>query len=491
MMTLGELLPGCPDQWQRIVLSALVVDSRQVSPGAGFIAVAGTHYNAREHIPAAIAAGAAVVLTEADSHFTLNTVINHVPVLAVPELGALLGSLAARWYQQPSQALTVLATTGTNGKTSIANLLAGACSALGQRAAVIGTLGNGFPGELMPAVFTTPDPLQLQGLLAAFRDNGASVVALEASSHGLSQGRLTGTRIHTALFTNLTRDHLDYHGDMASYAASKALLFRWPDLCAAVINADDAYAADMQAALGTNVRCIRYSLQADSTVELVAESVAATLDGLRIVLRTAEQTVTLKSPLIGRFNASNLLAVVGGLLSIGHELESIIKALANVTPIPGRMQCLREANTPLAVVDYAHTPDALEQALKAAREHTEGKLWVVFGCGGGRDTGKRPEMGRVAAALADHVVITTDNPREEDPQAILDHVRSGMPAQCAVRCVLDRGEAIAQVLATAACDDVVLIAGKGHETYQEVHGVRTPFSDVEQVRVALLLRSRA
>lgn len=494
-MTLGELLPSCPDQWQAITLHALVADSRLVSAGACFVAVAGTHYNAREYIPAAIDAGAAVVLTEADSHFTLHTVINHVPVLAVPSLGEMLGQLAARWYGQPSQAMTVLATTGTNGKTSIANLLAGACQQLGTRAAVMGTLGNGFPGALVPAVFTTPDPLQLQRLLAEFRAQGAKYVALEASSHGLSQGRLSGTCIHTALFTNLTRDHLDYHGDMAAYAASKAGLFRWPELRAAVINVDDVYGAEMMAQLADNVQCLRYSLNPASDADLVAESVEATLDGLRVQLRLpahiSQKAVTLISPLIGRFNASNLLAVVGGLLSIGHDIAAIAAALAKVSPVPGRMQCLREPGTPLAVVDYAHTPDALAQALKAAREHTQAKLWVVFGCGGGRDTGKRPEMGRIAGELADYVVITTDNPREEDPQAIVDHVRSGLAADRAVRSVLDRGEAIAQVLAEAGENDLVLVAGKGHETYQEVHGVRTPFSDVEQVRMALLLRSRA
>jgi UDP-N-acetylmuramyl-tripeptide synthetase len=472
-------------------LQALVADSRHVRAGSCFIALAGTHYDARAHIPAAIDAGAAAVLTEADSHFTLHTVINHVPVLAVPGLGEMLGLLAARWYGQPSQAMTVLATTGTNGKTSIANLLAGACSQLGQRAAVIGTLGNGFPGELTPALFTTPDPLQLQSLLADFRDQGAQVVALEASSHGLSQGRLNGSCIHTALFTNLTRDHLDYHGDMASYAASKASLFRWPELHAAVINVDDIYAAEMLAELAGSVQCLRYSLKPGADAELVAESVEATLDGLCVELRTPAKTLTLKSPLIGRFNASNLLAVVGGLLTIGHDIDAIVGALAKVSPVPGRMQCLREPGTPLVVVDYAHTPDALAQALSAAREHASAKVWVVFGCGGGRDTGKRPEMGRIAGDLADYVVITSDNPREEDPQAIIDHVRSGVPSDRAVRCILDRGAAIAYVLAEAAEDDLVLVAGKGHETYQEVHGVRTPFSDVEQVRMALLLRSRS
>lgn len=490
MTTLSRLWPQTPAAWAGIEISALVADSRRVTPGSVFVALAGLQHDARAHVPAAVAAGAVAVLAEAGGDWQAHREIDGVPVLVIADLGLRLGEIASRFHGEPSAAMTVTAVTGTNGKTSIANLIAGACERLGRRAAVIGTLGNGFYGELRPSVFTTPDPLQLQGLLAGFRDAGAGLVAMEASSHGLVQGRMAGTHIHTALFTNLTRDHLDYHGDMDSYAEAKGLLFRWPGLKAAVINADDPAGARYRALLADDVACLRYSLDAGSDAELVAETVEPSLDGLVLTLRTPQGPATLRSPLLGRFNASNLLAVLGGLLSLGWSLQAAVDALAGVAPVAGRMQCLRDGDSPLAVVDYAHTPDALEQALRAAREHTTGRLWCVFGCGGGRDTGKRPQMGAIAAALADRVIITTDNPREEDPQDILAHVRGGMPADADAVIIADRAEAIARALREAAVDDVVLIAGKGHETYQEIMGVRHPFNDAEQVRLALAARSR-
>jgi len=490
MKTLLQIWPEVPVQWAQIVVPSLVSDSRQVQPGSVFVALAALHHDARTHIPAALAAGAGAVLAEAGGDWQAHRVINGVPVLVVPELTQRLGEFAARFHDQPAQAMTVMAVTGTNGKTSIANLIAGAALALGQRSAVIGTLGNGFYGELAASQFTTPDPLQLQRLLAGFRDHGAQLVAMEASSHGLEQGRMVGTPIHTALFTNLTRDHLDYHGDMASYAAAKGRLFSWPGLKAAVINADDVQGAHYQQQLAVGVTCLRYSLQADSNAEIVAESVQPSLNGLLLQVRTPWGRIELRSPLLGRFNASNLLAVLGGLLTLGYSLEQSAQALSTVAPVAGRMQCLRDGQSPLAVVDYAHTPDALEQALKAAREHTEGKLWCVFGCGGGRDTGKRSEMGRIAATLADRVVLTTDNPREEAPESILHDIQQGLAGRPAT-IIADRAEAIAHALKNAASDDVVLIAGKGHETYQEIMGVRYPFNDVEQVRLALNTRSPA
>lgn len=490
MPTLQMLWSDTPARWAGVAVSGLVGDSRRVVPGSAFVALAGFNHDARVHIPAAIAAGAVAVLAEAGGAWQAHREIDGVPVLVIADLGRQLGYIAARAEGEPSAAMTVLAVTGTNGKTSIANLIAGAATALGRRAAVVGTLGNGFYGELLPSQFTTPDPLQLQALLAGFRAGGADLVAMEASSHGLEQGRMTGTRIHTALFTNLTRDHLDYHGDMESYAAAKGHLFEWPGLQAAVINVDDAQGPRYQQQLAPEVRCLRYSLQADSDAELVAESVVPSLEGLVLELRTPQGAAVLRSPLLGRFNASNLLAVLGGLLTLGYPLADAVAALAAVQPVAGRMQCLRVPGSALAVVDYAHTPDALEQALKAAREHTVGRLWCVFGCGGGRDTGKRPQMGRIAAELADVCVLTTDNPREEAPQAILDHIRSGMPADASVTIIADRAAAIHHALSQAGSDDVVLIAGKGHETYQEVMGVRHPFNDVEQVSLALDARSR-
>ncbi|MEK6789575.1 MAG: UDP-N-acetylmuramoyl-L-alanyl-D-glutamate--2,6-diaminopimelate ligase [Pseudomonadota bacterium] len=490
MKTLIQIWPEVPAQWAQVAVPALVSDSRRVQAGSVFVALAALHHDARSHIPAAVAAGAGAVLAEAGGDWLAHTKVGSVPVLVVPDLTQRLGQFAARFHDQPAQDMTVLAVTGTNGKTSIANLIAGAALELGQRSAVIGTLGNGFYGELAASQFTTPDPLQLQGLLAGFRDQGARLVAMEASSHGLEQGRMVGTPIHTALFTNLTRDHLDYHGDMASYAAAKGRLFSWPGLKAAVINADDAQGALYQQQLAAGVRCLRYSLHADSDAEIVAESVQPSLDGLLLQVRTPWGRVALKSALLGRFNASNLLAVLGGLLTLGYDLEQSARALAAVQPVAGRMQCLRQGQSPLAVVDYAHTPDALEQALKAALEHTEGKLWCVFGCGGGRDTGKRSEMGRIAAALADVLVLTTDNPREEAPESILHDIQQGLNGRPAT-IIVDRAEAIAYALKNAAADDVVLIAGKGHETYQEIMGVRYPFNDVEQVRLALSTRSTA
>ncbi len=491
MLTLRTLWPQTPAEWADLPVSGLVGDSRQIEPGQAFVALAGIQHDARKHIPAAIAAGAVAVLAEAGGDWQSHRSIDGVPVLVIADLAMELGNIASRLHGEPSHAMTVTAVTGTNGKTSIANLIAGASEQLGRRAAVIGTLGNGFYGELHPSQFTTPDPLQLQGLLAGFRAAGADLVAMEASSHGLEQGRMVGTRIHTALFTNLTRDHLDYHGDMDSYAAAKGRLFQWPGLRAAVINVDDPQGEGYRALLAPEVACLRYSLDAGSNAELVAESVQPSLAGLVLQLRTPQGPAVLRSPLLGRFNASNLLAVLGGLLSLGYSLDESVTALGQVQPVAGRMQCLREADSALAVVDYAHTPDALEQALKAAREHTVGRLWCLFGCGGGRDTGKRPQMGRIAGELADVVVLTTDNPREEAPQAILDHVRSGIAAGVEVTVIADRAEAIQYALRHAAADDVVLIAGKGHETYQEIMGVRYPFNDVEQVQQALSARRRA
>lgn len=490
MKTLAQIWPEVPAQWAQTAVPALVSDSRQVRVGSVFVALAALHHDARSHIPAALAAGAGAVLAEAGGDWLTHAEVNGVPVLVVADLTQRLGEFAARFHDQPAQDMTVMAVTGTNGKTSIANLIAGAALELGQRSAVIGTLGNGFYGELAASQFTTPDPLQLQGLLATFRDQGAQLVAMEASSHGLEQGRMVGTPIHTALFTNLTRDHLDYHGDMASYAAAKGRLFSWPGLKAAVINADDAQGALYQQQLAVGVRCLCYSLRADSDAEIVAESVQPSLSGLLLQVRTPWGRIELRSPLLGRFNASNLLAVLGGLLTLGYSLEQSAQALSTVAPVAGRMQCLREGQSPLAVVDYAHTPDALEQALKAAREHAEGKLWCVFGCGGGRDTGKRSEMGRIAAALADVLVLTTDNPREEAPESILQDIQQGLSGRAAT-IIVDRAEAIAHALKNAAADDVVLIAGKGHETYQEIMGVRYPFNDVEQVRLALKTRGAA
>lgn len=489
MTHLAQLWPAVASEFANIDIKLLVTDSRKVQPGCAFVALKGLQHDARSSIPAAISAGAVAVFADRGDAWLADQTITGVPVIVVDQLAQQLGQLAAKQLGNPSADMTVMAITGTNGKTSIANLLAGACELLGRPTGVIGTLGNGRVGQLSASIFTTPDPLQLQSLLADFREQGLQTIAMEASSHGLLQGRMSGTQIHTALFTNLTRDHLDYHGDMASYAQAKGLLFSWPSLRYAVINADDPQGDVYAKQLAADVVCWRYSLNAASHADIVASNLSLSLDGISMDVVTPKGAGRLVSPLMGRFNASNLLAVLGGLLSIDVSLHDALSAIAQVPAVTGRMQCLRAANSALAVIDYAHTPDALQQALQAAREHTRGRLWCVFGCGGGRDTGKRPEMGRIADELADVVVVTTDNPREEAPELILQHVVSGMKQHSELHVIADRAQAIDWALAQAQEDDLVLIAGKGHETYQEIQGVRYPFSDIEQVRKALALEA--
>jgi UDP-N-acetylmuramoyl-L-alanyl-D-glutamate--2,6-diaminopimelate ligase len=377
----------------------------------------------------------------------------------------------------------VLAVTGTNGKTSTAQLLAHACDFLGKRAGVLGTLGNGLVGAVEPSTHTTLDALQLQEKLASFRDTGAAVVALEASSHGLEQGRLNATAIRTALFTNLTRDHLDYHGDMDSYRDAKRLLFRWPGLVYAILNLDDPASVHYRAALDARVRCWTYSLDARSGADFAALSVTPSLQGLVLRVATPIGECDIRTRLLGRFNASNALAVLAGLLSLNIPLADAVRALEAVPPVRGRMECYADSRL-TAVVDYAHTPDALEKVLLTLREHVRGRLWCVFGCGGDRDPGKRPMMGALAARLADRVVVTSDNPRSEDPQAIIDDVLSGMTGEDRLRVQVcaDRRAAIALAMTEAVPGDMVLVAGKGHEDYQEIRGVRYGFDDALEVK---------
>ncbi|MCC2636708.1 MAG: UDP-N-acetylmuramoylalanyl-D-glutamate--2,6-diaminopimelate ligase [Moraxellaceae bacterium] len=483
MKRLQDLWPQVPAAHAAVAVSAVVLDSRAVRAGMLFIARRGLTRDARDFIPAVVAAGAAAVFADQDADWPESTVVDGVPVIVIPRLADEVGGIAARFFDAPSHKLDVLAVTGTNGKTSVANLLAGALTQLGRRAGVLGTLGNGLYGALEKSTHTTLDACHLQALLAQFVAEGADSVALEASSHGLVQGRLNGTTIDVALFTNLTRDHLDYHGDMDSYAAAKELLFRWPGLRAAVINADDPAGARYAAALDGSVRVLRYSQHAASDAEIRALAITPTLSGLALRVSTPDGDCELTVPLLGRFNVSNLLAVMGGLLALGLPLADIVSALRHAQPVPGRMECF-SGEHPTVVVDYAHTPDALEKVLSSLREHASGSLVCVFGCGGDRDAGKRPEMGTIAARLADRVLITSDNPRSEAPQAIIDAIRVG--AGDAARVEPDRRLAIRAAIAGARRDDIVLVAGKGHEDYQEVAGVRHPFSDVEEVRAAIM-----
>lgn len=391
----------------------------------------------------------------------------------------------------PTEGLFMIGVTGTNGKTSVTQWIAQAFASLGRRCALVGTLGNGFPGALVPGPNTTPGAHVLRELLPDFRRQGAQACAMEVSSIGLHQGRVAGIRFDVAAFTNLTRDHLEYHGTMAAYAAEKAKLFRMPGLRGAVINLDDAFGRALAASLPAGVTLLGYTLESAPDLDpgdrhdsphLRAEDIVMSTAGVRFRVRDVEFAV----PVVGRFNIANLLAVIGVLQLGGVALADCARALAHVVPPPGRLQPLGGAGQPLVVVDYAHTPDALEQALLTLRETATargGRLLCVFGCGGERDPGKRPLMGAVAERRADAVVLTSDNPRGEDPLAILDAIRAGMRALPAIE--PDRAVAITAAVAAADTADVVLVAGKGHEPYQEIAGERRPFSDLETARVAL------
>ncbi len=487
-MPLAALLDGIADAGAAgaIRIRGLSLDSRRVGAGEAFLALRGARAHGIAFAPAAIARGAAAVLAEAPAPVN-PPVLPDVPVLWIGDLAARVGALAARWYGEPSRALTVIGVTGTNGKTSTVQLLAQALERLGWRAATIGTLGAGLHGHLAAGERTTPDAITVHGLLAGFRDAGASHVAMEVSSHALEQGRVNAVDFDLALFTNLTRDHLDYHGSMAAYGAAKAKLFAWPGLRAAVINIDDGFGRALAARLPVGVRCLTTGI-ASADADVRASAIHGSDTGLVFRLHTPWGEAEVSSALLGRFNVANLLGIAATLGALGTRFDALRAALAALTPVPGRMSRLGGGSAPLVVVDYAHTPDALEQALTALRAHCRGALICVFGCGGERDAGKRPEMGAIAARLADRAIVTDDNPRGEDGDAIVAAIRSGMPVDAAADVQRDRAVAITAAIAAARPGDVVLIAGKGHEPYQEVAGVRRPFDDRDVARAALEAR---
>jgi len=466
--------------------AAWTCDSRQVQAGDLFIAWPGAASDGRRHLPEAFARGAVAALVEDDGAdgFDLPPA-----TLRVRGLKALAGELAAAWYGQPSRHMTVLAITGTNGKTSCALWAAQALAAAGKPCGVVGTLGAGLPGALQATGLTTPDPVRLQRELAAMLAQGVRHVALEASSIGIEEGRLAGLQVHTAGFTNLTQDHLDYHGDMAAYAAAKRRLFDARGLQAAVLNIDDAMGAALaQHTAQRGMRVITTAL--DQPADWRAE-LADTPTGMAVELCHAAQRAQVALPLVGRFNVANVLVVCGLLQSCGLGFEAIVQALGAIAPPPGRMQLMGGRDAPLVVVDYAHTPDAIAQALQALRPAAQargGKLWCLLGAGGDRDRSKRAPMAAAAEGLADRVVLTSDNPRSEAPQAILDDLLQGMVAPVQGLVVADRAQAIAETVAHAAAADVVLLAGKGHETTQEQDGRKAPFLDVFHARLALAQR---
>ncbi len=482
----------------------LRADSRAIAAGDVFFAYPGEAADGRGYIAQAIAAGAAAVVFEADG-FSWNDAWQ-VPHLGVADLKALAGEVAAGYYGQPARDMFVAAVTGTNGKTSCTQWLGAALSRLGMPTGVVGTLGAGIyrRGEMPEFAATgntTPDALMLQSCLSEMRREGAAALAIEASSIGLLQGRMAGIHVDVAIFTNLTRDHLDYHSDMADYEAAKTMLFDWPGLRHAVINLDDAMGERLLQRLRARQDApalIAYSIagkSADGVAVLQAGDIRSSHGGTVFTLNSPFGTSQVKTHMVGGFNVSNALAVIATLLAQGADLQAAVANVEALAPVPGRMQQLGGQDAPLVVIDYAHTPDALEKALAALREvarQRHGALWCVFGCGGDRDPGKRPQMGR-AALLADHVIVTSDNPRNEPPADIIAQIMQGMDGmesqKQAPQAIEDRAGAILWAVKHAGKNDVVLLAGKGHETTQEIRGRKQPFLDADHAALALATRA--
>ncbi|SDZ25008.1 UDP-N-acetylmuramoyl-L-alanyl-D-glutamate--2,6-diaminopimelate ligase [Pseudomonas sp. NFIX28] len=464
-----------------LLIRELTLDSRNVRAGDLFLAVPGGKFDGRAHIADALQRGAAAVAYEVEGATVLP--ITDVPLIPVKGLAAQLSDIAGRFYGDPSRNLNLIGVTGTNGKTSVTQLVAQALDLLGQHCGIVGTLGTGFYGSLQSGMHTTPNPIAVQATLADLKKAGAKAVAMEVSSHGLDQGRVSALAFDVAVLTNLSRDHLDYHGTMEAYGSTKAKLFGWTDLGCRVINLDDEFgrllAGDEQ-----DSRLITYSLE-DPRAYLYCREAQFDDEGVRATLVTPQGEHHLRSTLLGRFNLSNVLAAVGALLGLDYALDEILRVLPKLEGPAGRMQRLGGGSQPLVVVDYAHTPDALEKVLLALRPHAKGRLLCLFGCGGDRDRGKRPLMAEVVERLADGVLVTDDNPRTEDPAQIFDDIRAGFSAVDKVEFVSGRGLAIARLVAGASADDVIVLAGKGHEDYQEINGVRLDFSDLVEADRAL------
>jgi UDP-N-acetylmuramoyl-L-alanyl-D-glutamate--2,6-diaminopimelate ligase len=467
------------------VRGSLRTDSRQVAPGDGFIAWPGAAHDGRQHAAGALAAGASVCLVEREGieqfDFGGHSVADYAG------LKAATGPIAAAYFDHPSRALQIAAVTGTNGKTTTAWWLAQALSRVGRRCGLVGTLGIGEPGAMVPNGLTTPDPVLLQQQLRRFVQSGYAACALEASSIGVEEHRLDSVAIDVAVFTNFTQDHLDYHADMNAYWAAKRALFDWPGLKSAVINLDDAKGAELLASLAQRTLDV-WSFSCLAPARLQARRLRQGPHGVSFELVEGCETRRIDTALIGHFNVSNWLGVLATLRSMGVPLDAAVQACTDLLPVPGRMEVISTKGEPLVIVDYAHTPDALDKvlaALKPIAQSRGGQLWCVFGCGGERDASKRPLMATVVQHHADRIVVTSDNPRGEDPLAIIEQVRQGLRHPQGVQVDADRARAIGRALRDAGAQDVVLLAGKGHEPYQETQGARVPYSDHAQAALAL------
>ncbi|MEC6815688.1 UDP-N-acetylmuramoyl-L-alanyl-D-glutamate--2,6-diaminopimelate ligase [Photobacterium toruni] len=484
-----------PAKYLQVMLTTMTLDSRQVTAGCLFAAVKGHTVDGRRFIANAIAAGASAIVAEAegvasdgDIQFQDGTII-----IYLHDLGHKLSQIAGRFYGEPDSKLKLYAVTGTNGKTTISQLLAQWADLIGYRAGVMGTTGNGLLTDLHPAANTTGSAIEIQQTLAGLVAQGANFAAMEVSSHGLVQGRISALHFVASIFTNLSRDHLDYHGDMAHYAAAKKSLFTEHDSGVAVINADDViglqWLADLPQAVAVAMNAD--AVAAHSGLKLWATTVDFSTQGVTISFDSSWGQGVFTAPLVGSFNATNLLLALATLLASGHSLPQLLAVAPCLQAVIGRMEVFQSAmgNKAMMVVDYAHTPDALEKALQALRVHCEGKLWCLFGCGGDRDTGKRPMMAAIAEQYADHIILVDDNPRSEDPQQIMLDMQAGLSAITAATVIHDRAQACAYAITHAKANDIILVAGKGHEDYQILADRTIHYSDRETV--AALFREQA
>ncbi len=484
-MQLSTLLAGISTQSlrQEVHFSRLVLDSRLIKAQDIFIALPGTRCDGRAYVSAAIAQGAVAVLVDSSDSSEGILWQETVPVIPIVGLASQLAELAARFYDYPARQLRLLGVTGTNGKTSCTHFMAQVLSAYQQPCAIVGTLGCGFVGELGPAGLTTPDAISLQAMLRDFSQAGAKTVAMEVSSHSIHQGRVNALPFDIVVFTNLTQDHLDYHGDMTTYANVKRRLFfelpnkHW------VINADDAYGRQWIATAPSQQSLITYGWETtggDKRPDVFADAMHFTPAGIKAHVYTPWGDGELKVPLIGQFNLSNALAVLSTLGVYGLPFKEVLSGLTQLQAVPGRMQCVGGVGQPRIVIDYAHTPDALQKALQTLRACTSGRLICVFGCGGDRDHAKRPLMARVAEQYADQVIVTNDNPRHEHPESIAADIMRGFKQPDRVTLALDRSKAIEKSIQSAEPVDCILIAGKGAERYQQIGDDKLPFDDVIQ-----------
>lgn len=498
-ITLNELLKGYfsvgnsdnAEKLNDITINGLSLDSRETNVGDLFIAISGEKVNGVEFINNAIENGAAAVLWETNAdvdaiqiNWRKSTGQLDVPIIAIANLTQLVGEIADRFYSHPSDKLIVCGVTGTNGKTSCADFIAQMIS-INEPCGLLGTLGKGLYPDLEETGYTTPDAISCHAWLADIATAKAKYAVMEVSSHALTQGRVNGIHFNSAIFTNLSRDHLDFHGDMENYINAKSKLFEFPELKNAIINVDDEVGRNIADNLTDNIRCIRYGLNKLYTPDVFAYDLKLDQDGLSMSVKTPWGEGELTSPIMGRFNASNLLAVLSFMLLQGLELNDALNRLSKIESVPGRMQRLGGNELPLVIVDFAHTPDALEQVLNSLRQHTQHNLWCVFGCGGDRDTGKRSLMGAIAEDKSDYVILTNDNPRSEAPEKIINDIKAGIVSLNKVMIEPDRHAAIQFAVSNAKAGDVVLIAGKGHENYQLIGDKKYPFNDAEEVQQQL------